>query len=309
MGKGLPAPRFGIGEWYGQLFDGLNSAERRDFAARAVGGKAFRPLCPFRRPLDGKPQECTKDGGVCSLQLYESGDGVLGRPVAEAHGALRTLCPYRFEESGTVIRWIGETLLGTSTPIEIPEVGFLRGEPSEGKSDPGDNVGRIDLVLVDPKLDPLQWCAAEMQAVYFSGSAMKVEYESAGDYMGTGAPFPAKNRRPDYRSSVPKRLMPQLQIKVPTLRRWGKKMAVVVDEAFFSALGRMDDVKDPSNADIGWFVLRLVRNGKVAEVDPAFVRFTTLERAVEGLTAGLPVTLSEFEQNILSKLSGGKQRG
>lgn len=309
MAKGQPAPRFGIGEWYGRLLDGLNLVERQDFAARALGGKSLRPLCPFRRPLDGKPLECTKDGGVCSLQLYESVDEVFGKPVPEVHGALRTLCPYRFEESGTVIRWIGETLLGTSIAIEIPEVGFLRGEPSEGKSGHGDDVGRIDLVLVDPKLDPLNWCAVEMQAVYFSGSAMKVEYECARDYAGGGAPFPAKNRRPDYRSSGPKRLMPQLQIKVPTLRRWGKKMAVVVDEAFFSALGRMDDVRDPSNADIGWFVLRLVRKEKVARVEPAFVRFTTLERAVEGLTAGLPVTLSEFEQSILAKLSSSKRWG
>lgn len=308
MRKGVPSPRFGIGEWYGHLLDGLSPRQRKDFARRAVGGRELRPPCPFRRPLEGQPLECTKKGGVCSLQLYESVGGSAGLAAAAAHGRLRTLCPYRFEESGTVNRWIAETFLGTSEPIEIPEVGFLRGEASEGQEEPRDDVGRIDLVLVDPKLDPLHWCAVEMQAVYFSGSEMKVEYETARDRSGPGAPFPAKNRRPDYRSSGPKRLMPQLQIKVPTLRRWGKKMAVVVDEAFFSALGRMDNVKDPSNADIGWFVLRMVRKGKVAGVEPAFVQFTTLERAVEGLTAGLPVTLGEFETSIRLKLKTGKRR-
>ena len=50
--------------------------------------------------------------------------------------------------------------------------------------------------------------------------------------------------------------MPQLQIKVPTLRRWGRKMAVVVDRAFFDSVGEMDNVSDISNADIAWFIVR-----------------------------------------------------
>jgi hypothetical protein len=242
------------------------------------------------------------------MQLYKFADSLSGSSLGEQEGALRTLCPYRFEEAGTVMRWIGDTFLGTTSPLEIPEVGFLRGEPFDGGDQPGDDVGRIDLVLVDPELDPMRWCAVEMQAVYFSGSEMKVEYELARDYEESGAPFPAKNRRPDYRSSGPKRLMPQLQIKVPTLRRWGKKMAVVVDEAFYSAMGKMDHVKDPSNADIGWFVVRLERHGNVAILEPAFAQFTTLERAVEGLTAGLPVTLGEFEESIRLKLDSSMRR-
>jgi hypothetical protein len=98
--------------------------------------------------------------------------------------------------------------------------------------------------------------------------------------------------------------MPQLQIKVPTLRRWGKKMGVVVDKAFWDALGAMRSVKDLSNADIVWFVLgysgpdgdryHLARNAIV---------FTTLEDAVEGLTGGAPVTLEEFETSIRRKLA------
>lgn len=309
MPKGSrPAARFGIGEWYGRLFDSLTLSERQEFYRRAVGGRELRPDCPFRRPVDSEAQECTKKGGVCSIQLYQYAETGSGLAQGEPDGALRTLCPYRFEEDGTVVRWIGETFLDTRTPLEIPEVGFLRGESADGSDEPGDDVGRIDLVLVDPNLEPMRWCAVEMQAVYFSGSEMKVEYELARDYEGSGAPFPAKNRRPDYRSSGPKRLMPQLQIKVPTLRRWGKKMAVVVDEAFFSALGRMDHVKDPSNADIGWFVVRLERRGKSAVLEPAFAQFTTLERAVEGLTAGLPVTLGEFEESIRLKLASGRRR-
>lgn len=304
MPRGAPAPRFGIGEWYGRLFDKLSPAERRDLATRALGGKELRPECPFRRPLAGRTQLCTKKGGVCSLQLYETEDGVIGKLPEDHRAHLRTLCPYRFEEANTVLRWVGEELLATDNPLEIPEVGFLKAEMAEEEEGQADDVGRIDLVLVHPDLNLLRWCAVEMQAVYFSGTEMKVEYDLARDYAGERTPFPAKNHRPDYRSSGPKRLMPQLQIKVPTLRRWGKKMAVVVDEAFFSSLGKMDNVSDPSNADIGWFVVKLRRDNGVARLEPAFRRFTTLERAVEGLTAGLPVTLQQFESNILSKLEG-----
>jgi len=302
MLKGPPAPRFGIGEWYGRLFDRLSPDERVDFAMRALGGKELRPNCPFRRPVDGRPQLCTKKGGVCSLQLYETDDGSLGKLPDDHRSHLRTLCPYRFEEAGTVLEWVAEDLLETRVPLEIPEVGFLKAELSEEVEGIPEDVGRIDLVLVHPDLDRLNWCAVEMQAVYFSGAEMAVEYHLARDFEGECVPFPAKNHRPDYRSSGPKRLMPQLQIKVPTLRRWGKKMAVVVDEPFFSSLGKMDDVKDPSNADIGWYVVRLERINGVARLEPAFKRLTTLERAVEGLTAGLPVTLKEFEVNIKNKL-------
>ena len=171
-------------------------------------------------------------------------------------------------------------------------------------ADPGrEDVGRIDSVLVHPDHEPMKWCALEMQAVYLSGSAMSHEYRAILAHVGAGIPFPAQHRRPDFRSSGPKRLMPQLQIKVPTLRRWGKKMVVVVDEAFFSALGKMDSVKDISNCDIAWFVVTYDETGGNGVLRPHSVRLTTLERAVEGLTAGHPVSLDTFEARIREKIN------
>ena len=38
-------------------------------------------------------------------------------------------------------------------------------------------------------------------------------------------------------------------------------MAVLVDRSFFNALGKMDDVKDISNCDIAWFVIRYEESG------------------------------------------------
>ena len=116
-------------------------------------------------------------------------------------------------------------------------------------------------------------------------------------------PFPDRGRRPDYRSSGPKRLMPQLQIKVPSLRRWGKKMAVVVDKAFYRHAGRMDTVSDLSNSDIAWFLVDFDESSEPATIVLSFPELQTLERAVEGLTGGIPVTLSEFETKIIEKIN------
>ena len=72
----------------------------------------------------------------------------------------------------------------------------------------------------------------------------------------------------------------------------------------------MDRVADISNADIAWFIVgfenaaddgpkRLIRDE---------VRFTTLERSVEGLTGGKPVPLQVFESRIRHKLLPRDQR-
>ena len=284
--------RFGIGEWYGHSFVGLTPDERRTYAAGTDSHQ-----CPFR--MDGG--RCTKKGGVCSFRAYEDADGV-AIPVSGAEAGLRVLCPRRFEEDMTIFQWVGETVLGTSTPDIAAEIGFLRAE------DGSTHVGRIDMVLANQEAagtGALDWCALEIQAVYFSGRRMSEEFRTIMDYRGDQPPFPGQIRRPDYRSSGPKRLMPQLQIKVPTLRRWGKKMAVVVDKHFFNSLGRMEEVGDLSSGDIAWFTVDFQEDdtGRRFKLVRDSVHVTTLERATEGLTGGSPVTLTEFEEGIRHKLA------
>jgi hypothetical protein len=202
---------------------------------------------------------------------------------------------------------VGETILGDDNPRLVGEVGFLEAGATTD-TEGGDDVGRIDMVLVSNKPvegAPMEWCAVEIQAVYFSGDAMRGEFKSFADETVNWVIFPAGRRRPDYRSSAPKRLMPQLQIKVPTLRRWGKKMAVVVDRAFFDSVGEMDRVSDISNADIAWFVVRFeeVPGSQYSRMVRDEVRFTTLERSVDGLTGGRPVPKSVFEERISGKMN------
>ena len=188
-----------------------------------------------------------------------------------------------------------------SAPLVAREVRFLLAANGGEESEP-DAVGRIDMVLVNPSADLLRWCALEIQAVYFSGGKMGDDLAEMRVWTANTIPFPIRHRRPDFRSSGPKRLMPQLQIKVPTLRRWGKKMAVVVDRAFWQSLGRMDDVGDVSNCDIAWFIVDWKQRGDRLELRRCHVQYTTLEHAVVGLTGGRPVTQTEFESAVREKL-------
>ena len=300
--------RYGIGEWYGRSLIHLTADERKRYARiqKVKQSRAETPVCPFRGNLEEKIP-CMKKGGVCSIRLYEQ-QGTTGPvfvPSGQA-GNLVTVCPYRFEQDGTILKWVGETLLGDPCPLVAEQVGFLErsdGSSSEKRSGSGPKfVGRIDKVLVHPTRQPVHWCALEIQAVYFSGRTMTREFEMLRRVSSERLPFPATNHRPDFRSSGPKRLMPQLQIKVPTLSRWGKKMAVVVDRSFFDAQGKMDDVRDVPSCDIAWFVVKFEEREGEAVLTPDFVRLTTLARAVEGLTGGDPVTLEVFEARIREKL-------
>jgi hypothetical protein len=145
----------------------------------------------------------------------------------------------------------------------------------------------------------------EMQAVYFSGQGMKTEFKAIEDEP-TNLLFPTAIRRPDFRSSGPKRLMPQLQIKVPALRRWGKTMAVVIDKSFFASIAPMRRAPHISNADIAWFVVNY--DGPQGELRVSDIVLTTLESSVEGLTAGEPITKEEFEKELSSYLAGRQDK-
>jgi len=211
-------------------------------------------------------------------------------------------------EESAVFHWVSQTLLETTEARIVNEISFLMSNQGGQETDE-DEVGRIDSVLVRQDNDRLHWCALEMQAVYFSGGRMEDALAVMRMWAESGLPFPARQRRPDFHSSGPKRLMPQLQIKVPTLRRWGKKMAVVVDNAFWKSLGAIQRTSHISNADIIWFLVDY--EGPIEgryKLKPCEAIFTTLEHAVEGLTGGMPVSLEQFEHLIRAKLERGEAR-
>jgi len=281
--------RYGIGELFGQNLEVLSSNEIRRLGHAALVSKKTQP-CRFRG------SSCSKAGGVCSLRQYkERADHAI--PCSDD---LVTLCPCRFLEDGVVFSWVARELLRDASPVVLSELPFLVGK--SGKKEKA--VGKIDNVLVAAKTERLIWCALEMQAVYFSGKAMKSDFELMQNWKKEGIPFPTQQRRPDFRSSGPKRLMPQLQIKVPTISRWGKKTAVVVDLPFWNSLGEMTEVKNVSNCDIAWFVVNYQKKGDTGQfaLREHSLHLTTLDRAVEGLTGGVPTSLAAFEEDIRKRL-------
>lgn len=296
---------FGIAEWYGRSYALLSDQQRRELLRQQK--EKQRPSC-FHRNQEGEPVKCKKARGVCSFRKYVR-DAETGEVTIDSgpDGQLHTVCPNRFYEDGVVYRWIGEELLGDAVARVVEQVPFLSstlaGEEGDVDASKGEKaVGRIDAVLV---AQDGNWCAVEMQAVYFSNSSLEAEWAAIEAFDGCGIPFPGKpTARPDFRSSAPKRLMPQLQTKVPTLRRWGRKMAVVVDERFFASLDRkvMREVGHISNADIIWFVVGYERSPQKEVLVRRSVYPTTLERAVEGLTAGQALSLPEFEQALTKKI-------
>lgn len=296
--------RFGIGEWYGRPFVTLSPEERRSFASIQLKEEKPAQPCPFLSK-SGKPINCWKPGGICSLRSYQCSKTTGLVKLSAARSGYRTTCPSRFEEGGRVYSWVGETLLGSAGAVSTGEIPFLQRVPRIGDKSPqaAREVGRIDNVLVIPDTTPLNWCPVEKQSVYFSGRKMAHEFKYILGFKEKGLPFPQLNRRPDYRSSGPKRLLPQLQVKVPTLRTWGKKMAVIVDEDFFNELGHINRANDLSNAEVVWFVVRYAElpDGSV-HLEPSQAFMTTLDESIRGLVAATPLPRSQFEEKIKAKL-------
>lgn len=292
--------RYSIGEWYGNGIESLTPTERfgRAKVERNANAIIGAP-CPFQ-----KDTKCNKKGGVCSLRQYHQ----IGAGPVTCIGPLITTCPNRFLESDTIFRWVGETLLQTKEPVVLNEIGFLDRLSTDEKSDDEhedsrDFIGRIDNVLVHPTRQPMDWCALELQAVYFSGKSMANEFKMLAESPSETLQFPAKNRRPDWRSSGPKRLLPQLQTKVPTIRTWGKKMAVIIDEAFFASLVGLDRERHLSNAEIAWFIVGYDAKPGGWKLAAREVVYTKLDASVKSLTGGVPLSKEKFEAQLRMKLA------
>ena len=180
----------------GEVF-GYKAANLSPEARRARN----RKWCPFRNVSCAKVS--ARDPlGVCSLV---GGTGLV------------ITCPYRFTEGGVVFRDAATFAFGAGAEtVVLPEVPFLRSTVGTGK------VGKIDYVIARHESGRLvDFCALEVQSVYMSGGSMRHEFQH---FLATGEVIePSTDRHADYRSSSHKRLMPQLMLKVPALRRcrWG----------------------------------------------------------------------------------------
>ncbi len=266
--------RHGIAEWFGLPFTRL-PAVRRQALARAALGRAAAPPCPFQR---GAPP-CGKRGGVCSIRAGE-GQAVI-------------TCPRRFDDGGLLPIWLAR-IVGFPSVYLAAEVPFMR-SPSTGRA-----AGRIDLVVAEDG-DARSWFGLEVQAVYFSGQGMQADFELLMENTDDTPPEPTALRRPDWRSSSAKRLMPQLQVKAPTLWRWGTKLAVAVDLPFFEAIGGPSRTpsQDLNDGDIVWLVPRIAADYRLVE---HHWEVQSLEASSDKLLSAETVKRQEFEDALRVRL-------
>ena len=197
-------------------------------------------LCPFQN----KVPNCTKDKadnplGICSVFHGEE---------------IAITCPIRFRQDWLIAEDAAAFFFPEGTSwTSLTEVRL--------NDNNGDTAGNIDVVLVsyDSTGQVTDFGALEIQAVYISGNVrrpfehyMQKPKERIEMDWHKETNYP----RPDYLSSSRKRLVPQLLYKGGILTAWKKKIAVALDEGFFTTLPKLK-ITDPKKADIVWLVYGL----------------------------------------------------
>ena len=239
--------------------------------------------CPFRN------QPCTKGGTENPLGLCSLSDG----------DRLATLCPFRFTQDERLFTDAGRLAFGAKVKIvAAPEVRILRvTAQDEAGQLRSKKIGKVDYLVasLDSQGHPRDFAALEVQAVYFSGGSMRGPFQ---EFLRTRRVAADASRRPDWRSSAQKRLMPQLSLKVPVFRRWGKKFFVAVDSFFFASLPRMNRVPSLANSEITWLVYPFSRRGHgYAMGDPDIV-FSNWDEVMAALREGEAPDPAEILEEI-----------
>ena len=227
--------------------------------------------CPFLERACTK-QSATNPLGICSY----TDDSVA-----------TVVCPARFREGGRIFVDAARAAFGSGRSVlAVPEVKLLE-LPSTQKK-----IGKIDYVigLLDGMGELVDFAAVEVQAVYISGGSTRAPFEH---YLRTGGNHSDARRRPDYRSSAQKRLMPQLSLKVPVFRRWGKRFFVAVDASFFNALPKLRLVPE-DNAEISWLVYPFARSADGFSMGEPTVHHTQWDDVLTSLREGNAPTREEL---------------
>jgi Restriction endonuclease NotI len=249
---------------------------------------------------DRKSKYCRFRDGPCNKSSKTDPIGICS--VSDGKEAA-SLCPVRFLEGGRIFQDAARIAFGDSASFAIfPEIRILQ-VPDPKKRGSFKKIGKVDFVLgkiFDNEV--VDFCAVEVQSAYFSGT----ETRSALKYFIANRNFGALDtfRRPDFRSSAQKRLIPQLQLKVPVFRRWGKKFFVVVDTQFFNSLPDFRTTT-PANSELTWLVYPLAYcQGayEMQDVKPTYTEWADVETSLrEGRAPDPNEILSELQLKFRSK--------
>jgi hypothetical protein len=237
----VTSKKWGPSEWFGCDVATVSNDERLQLAKDALlPSKAAERTCPHLTALTGTPNTCSKAGGVCAVQQYSrtfsGGISLAGHRVA--------ICPSRLVTQD-VLRTIAQKVLGLSADVVlVKEVPYSLNMTKVKKSGEPTSAGRIDWLLVDGT-DPKRFAAVETQSVYMSGKSQDGTFQAFVD-AGGALTMPPEYRHPDYKSSVPKRLAPQLESKARHLSSTSRKTVVIVDEFVRANMSSLVEIAVPA---------------------------------------------------------------
>lgn len=238
------------------------------------------PYAPMRCPFSGTA--CSKPEPICSISKRGAAD------------TLVSVCPKRLTLSPDIVK----ALLQSCNLGQDEAQGILLPEFELNSA-----IGRLDFVLVNERTR--DWAAIEVQTVYCSGSSMKEGLStpkiSQGLIVDAG--------RPDFKSSGPKRLIPQLLSKVPALQPGKHPLIVVVDAWWYRQAPRLKALIDSrvaqkasytqSEHGVVWAVLD-AQQDKPAELK--FLAPTSLQESLDALTDNEPIDEAGTAARIKARL-------
>jgi hypothetical protein len=95
--------------------------------------------------------------------------------------------------------------------------------------------------------------------------------------------------------------MPQLHLKVPVFRRWGKRFFVAVDNLFYANLPKFKTVASIENSEITWLVYSFAGTPNGFQIQPPKMIFTLWEDVLTALREGQEPTPAEIMAEISAK--------
>lgn len=309
------AYKWGPSEWFGLDVTALTDAERLEVAKDALAGKEMeipRP-CPYLTNLTARNVNCSKPGGVCSVQRYSNAPAGI-----KLEGHRVAICPSRLV-TREVLAKVAKAVLGIEEAVTlVKEVPYsLNMTKTKASGEPA-WAGRIDWLLVDGK-NPTKFTAVETQSVYMSGKSQDGTFQAFINAEGRMA-IPPEYRHPDYKSSVPKRLAPQLESKARHLSSTNRKTVVIVDEYVRSNMSNLvethvpfayadDAVRAQRHKFEGSQVIFVIVSLENGDLTISEMLYTSIDAARAALDAVGPMSPLEFEKVVLDLVQPVNAKG
>lgn len=248
-----------------------------------------RRWCRFRNSVCTKVSK-VEPVGICSLAM--GSDATI-------------VCPTRFYEDSRVFRDAATIAFGEGAQVvALPEYKLLS-IPASIADKKIRKIGKVDFML--GKLENgkiVDFAALEIQSVYTSGGGVKDAFDN---FILTRQIGNEGDLGVDFRSSAQKRLVPQLRLKVPIFRRWGKKFFVAIDDTFFAALPEFGETSK-GNSELTWLAYPLRSQGaQPLFLDDPIVHYTEWGKVEQALEEGKPPDgPSDVILELQTKIGGNK---